>query len=136
MKHKILAYTLALSALVSTSAHAQVCDNWDRTDTTLATMAVAATLADWRQTQEIAKDNGKRWVEMNPLIGGRKQGKGYVPEMRDVNRHFVASLTLGAVAACMLPSEYRKMFLGGAAALELGIVIQNHNKGIQIKVNF
>lgn len=98
--------------------------DWELIDRQLAATALVATTMDWAQTRTIAK-NPQQFYEMNPLLGRH-------PSMGDVNRHFVGAIAIGTVVAFSLPKTERRWFLGGAAALEIGVVAHNLSVGIRM----
>jgi hypothetical protein len=86
----------------------------------LATLAV-----DYKQTLDIKNHPGM--YERNPLLGDHPS---------DVRiRNYFALAAIGSVATIyLLPSEYRKYFIGGVLTVEL-IAIGN-NKSIGLRTNF
>jgi hypothetical protein len=100
--------------------------DWDRTDYVLLGAALTTIAIDWGQTRYIAR-HPQTYHEINPILGKH-------PSVGKVDRYFAASM-LGTVGIAMvLPTTYRKYWLGGVAVFELGFII--HNKNLGIKVDF
>jgi len=121
--NRAIAFLLLLTLI--NSAKAELCpapdfDNWDKT---LSATATAAFLADWRQTQVIAK-HPSEWHELNPILGEH-------PTIGQVNRHFLWNgLLISGVAYC-LPSTWRKGYLITVTAVEVSFARHNYNLGIR-----
>lgn len=117
---------LALSLLAATSANAA--DDWTATDKVMLGTAVAAISYDWAQTRTIARQPD-RFHE-----AGNKFFLGSHPSVGRVNTYFVGYIAVTVGIAYVLPSEYRKLYLGGVILYETALVI--HNNGIGIKASF
>lgn len=104
--------------------NSRAADAWDATDKTLAAIAVTAAVIDWGQTRTIAR-NPDTWYERNNLMGPH-------PTVGEVDKHFAVGIVAGALIAHFLPATARKWFLGGVAAIEIGVVANNHSIGIRV----
>ena len=100
-------------------------ESWDKTDYLLLGTLVTFTIIDWGQTRYIAS-NSDRFNELSPLLGDH-------PSIGKVNRHFVMSSIAIVGVAMILPSKYRKLFLGATAILEIGVTAHNRSIGIGMK---
>lgn len=101
-------------------------DSWDRTDIMLGAVALTATVVDWGQTRYIAK-HPDQFRERNSSLGEH-------PGTGRIDTYFAGVMVGSAVIAHILPSHYRKWFLGSLAVLEIGVTM--HNRNIGIKVSF
>ncbi len=111
-----------LLALILLSCSLAQADEWDTTDKALAATALTAEVMDWHQTREIAH-NPQSFHELNPILGQH-------PSVRDVNRYFIGSIAATYLLADALPENWRKMFLAGAATVEIGVVAHNYHIGL------
>lgn len=116
-------WTIIVLILISTPVGAF--DKWDRTDYTLLAMSTAVMAIDWRQTRRIAEEP-KRFYEMNPILPRH-------PDHNQVDLYFAASWLIKVGIAHVLPSDYRKIWLGAMAVGTLGIVIHNNNIGLGLR---
>lgn len=114
---------IAAIALLATS-QAVSADDWDTVDFALLTAATTALVLDWGQTRRIAR-NPDEFYEKNTLLGDH-------PSTGDVDKHFAAALLGTIVIAEILPSYYRKTWLGVVTAVEVGFVQQNYQLGIKM----
>lgn len=122
--NKIKTPLLALS-LLSIIPICQAKDEWDTLDKSLATAAIASTVIDWRQTQQIAKSS-LIYHENNKILGEH-------PSINKVNTYFISSLVIGSLIADNLPSSYRKGFLVGITTTEILYVRHNLHIGVGVK---
>ena len=138
---------LVLLSFLSFSVYA---DEWKASDKAMLGAAAALLVVDWGQTRDLTNPQQcVRWVEQvnqNFSIGARqetyecRQKKEYnpilgeYPSRQDVDRYFAAAILGTAAIAYLLPSEYRKYFLGGVIVLEVATVLHNHSVGL--RVNF
>ena len=97
-------------------------DDWDGVDYALLGAMTAAQVIDWRQTRQIA-EQPERFHEVNPLIGRH-------PNISRVDLYFVASFAVKLGVAHVLPSEWRKVWLGTMAVGSMCLVIHNDSVGI------
>lgn len=100
-------------------------DDWSTTDKAFAAAALVPTLADWSQTRYIAR-HPDEFRELNPTMPSH-------PSSSQVDAHFAGGIVLGAVIADWLPSDYRKIFLGSVAAIEIGVVSHNYEIGVKTR---
>jgi hypothetical protein len=126
MTRSISSSLAALFALfiISPAAHA-----WSQQDTIWETAYLAAHVADWGQTRDIAKQcaSSGNYKESNTLLGECPSGDA-------VNAYFLGTALLHAGAAHMLPRKYRRMFQVGTLGMQLNVI--NSNKQIGLKVSF
>jgi hypothetical protein len=103
-------------------------DDWDDTDRNLAAAALVIGAIDMGQTIEISNNchNNIDRFERNPILGR-------CPEKHQVYKYFIASAIFTIAAADALPADYRKLWLGSAAAYELYFVGRNINIGIGVR---
>lgn len=113
---------LILATLLSFSSYGA---EWDTVDRTLGATALAATVIDWRQTQQIA-ESPTVYYEHNPIIGIH-------PNMKRVNSYFLGYILITGLIADTLPSDYRKAFLAGYTTVEIATVGHNLQLGIGFK---
>jgi hypothetical protein len=97
--------------------------DWDRTDYVLLTAASVGTYIDWRQTQYIAR-HPDQFRETNRALGDH-------PTVTQVNVYFARTSVLTGALAYFIPSEYRKMYLGLIAAVEIDATARNRRLGIK-----
>ena len=104
--------------------------DWDTTDRILGGTALISTVIDWRQSHYIAthptSPNGD-FAETNKVLGQH-------PSPGRVNTYFAGGIIIGGLSANLLPSPYRKLFLGGIAYIEIDSV--KHNRSIGIRIVF
>jgi hypothetical protein len=101
-------------------------EDWSTSTKILTMSAMALTVADWGQTRDIVKSNG-RYVELNRILGPQ-------PSMGKVNAYFVGMLVSQFLVAEFLPDPYKTMVLSGVIGMELQAV--GNNKSIGLKINF
>ena len=99
-------------------------DKWDRTDYALLAVSTLTMGIDWRQTRRIA-EQPERYYETNPIIGRH-------PSLDRVDQYFAISWIIKAGIAYILPSQWRKVWLGGIIGVETGCVFRNTNIGLGI----
>jgi hypothetical protein len=97
---------------------------------------VALELADWAQTMSASQQttgpgslpwNNHQRSEMNPILGR-------YPTRRALNNYFAVIIPATYVIADLLPHNLRKLYLGGAIALEAACVSHNYAIGVRIKL--
>jgi len=99
-------------------------DKWDKTDIILLSASTVALAIDWRQTRRIA-EQPDRFFEINPILGRH-------PSLSQVDMYFMVSLIVNVGVAHILPSKWRKIFLGAMTMWEVGFVTHNNNIGLGI----
>ncbi len=100
-------------------------DDWDRTDYALLGTSTALMVVDWRQTHQIAA-HPRKFHEINPIIGRH-------PSHADVDIYFATSWLVKAGIAHVLPSAYRKAWLGAITGGSLAMVIHNNSIGLGVR---
>ena len=118
---RLIAFIMAI--LLAPSAYAA--DKWDTTDIALGVSALALTIMDYGQTRYIS-DNPEQFTERNPLMGKH-------PSRDDVNLYFAGAAVVGLAVAHFLPSEWRKVWLGGWIAAEGITVYHNDLIGVGVR---
>jgi hypothetical protein len=126
-------------ALVLLLPGAVMAADWTATDTTLLGSALALTAIDWGQTRYMAKTmytekwnfdgtpavSARSHYETNPLLGRE-------PRLKTIDRYFPAAMLGTAVLSVVMPTTYRRTFLGGVILLESAVVLRNHQIGLRV----
>ena len=115
--------TIVFFAVLALPSDCKAADAWSTTDKALATAFVAGSIADWRQTRDIA--NHPDIHEVNPFLGDH-------PSNSRIDTFFVASRLITLGAAHFLPGKYRTPFLTGAVAIQVGYVANNAHLGLKV----
>ena len=102
------------------------CATWTKEQVLLQGVASTLKIIDWGQTLDIA-DKPDRYEETNPILGKH-------PSRAEVNRYFGYSVGTQLLITHLLPSEWRKFWLGGWIGVS-GYYV-NHNYGVGLRVNF
>lgn len=84
---------------------------------------------DWLQTRQIAK-NPDKWTEEWSWVLDEH------PSEKAVDNYFAGAIAGNILIHKLLGEKERKAFGAALTALELGAIINNHNLGIRIKLNF
>ena len=114
---------ITLLIFLPLTAHAF--DPWDRTDKVLAGMYLLATATDWRQTVYIAH-HPETTREINPILNEH-------PSEANVNQYFMASVAIKLLVAQVLPSKWRKVWLGSMFVVSGSLATYNASHGIKIE---
>lgn len=85
---------------------------------------MATYLADYAQTRDIK--NHPNMYETNIFMGKH-------PSDARVRNYFAAAALTTAAIVYVLPSEYRKYFIGGVILVELNVISNNKSAGIHMK---
>jgi hypothetical protein len=109
-------------ALISTTTQAQ---SWTVEERAWGVAAGALLLADWATTRYGSRHWNEGYHETNPLMGRH-------PHQDRVDLHFLIAIPAVYLFADYIPA-YRREFLMGVTALELGYVANNLRIGWQIK---
>lgn len=99
---------------------------WDKPDAFLLGTSVTLLVVDWSQTRYIAS-HPDQFHEKNRFLGVH-------PSISKVNRYFVANVVGTVGVAMVLPSRWRKFWLGGVSVIEISAV--RNNRSIGIKTDF
>lgn len=124
-----MTYTTKMSGLTAIiiflilASSAQAGDKWDNTDYTLLAVATVGTVADWQQTRYIFR-NPDKYYERNPILGKHLS-------QESVDLYFLGAAMVKVVVAELLPSKWRKVWLGGWVAVQAGVVVHNYHIGIR-----
>jgi len=102
------------------------CDPWTKEQVLLQGTSLSLNVIDWGQTLDIV-DRPDEYYETNPILGK-------YPDRGEVNRYFACSMALKVLITHLLPSEYRKYWLGGNILVS-GYYVQN-NYRIGLRVNY
>ena len=116
---RILALLLALLPAV---AHA---DDWSAADKALLGAALTAIAIDYAQTRFISEHPHDFHEQGNKFFLGSH------PSVGRVNTYFAAYALTTVGMAYVLPSDYRKLYLGGITLYETYLVVNNHRIGIR-----
>lgn len=118
----ILKKVLIVVFLVLLSSVAAAGDSWDRTDKILICTTMATAALDYSQTMHIARNPQDHW-EYNPLLGEH-------PSPGKVRAAFFIGAAVKIIVAELLPSKYRKIWLGGLTLASGSVAVMNHQHGI------
>jgi len=105
---------------------AQAADKWTKAEIGLQTLSTSLQIIDWGQTLDIA-DKPDQYSEINPIVGEH-------PSRGRVNTYFAVSVLSNILIAHLLPSTWRKVWLGSRIAVS-GYLI-NKSYGIGLRINF
>ena len=100
-------------------------DEWVKEDTEREAVYAALLIADWRQTQDIARHANIE--ESNEILGEH-------PTNGRINRYFVVANTLQLSIAYALPAAWRKAWQYSGIGFEFAMV--RHNKLIGLSMRF
>lgn len=120
MKKIWLTIVLVLFASVATAG-----DSWDRTDKILLGTTMATAALDYGQSMHIAR-NPRDHFEYNPIFGEH-------PSPAAVRNAFLIGAVVKIIVAELLPSRYRKIWLGGLTVTSGFMVAMNHQHGISFE---
>lgn len=115
---------LIISLLFFFSSSVMAFDSWTIEDKALAATMSTLVIIDWGQTINITRNPS--YHEVNPLLGPHPSGK-------DVNLYMGSAIISSLTIAYLLPSNYRKLFMGSVISLELPYVYNNHQIGLRVQ---
>jgi hypothetical protein len=98
---------------------------WTTSEKALLAAATVAMVIDWRQSRVIAENPGQ-YHERNPFLGRH-------PSRGTVDIYFAAALLGNALIAHALPRNWRKAWLIGMTAMEVGVIANNLAVGIGVQ---
>jgi hypothetical protein len=98
-------------------------DPIDKDDMLLFSSFFILEMVDWGQTRTIAL-NPNQYGEQNTILGEH-------PTLEAVDHYFYTSLVVVPTVAYILPSKYRKIWLGLATMVELKYTYDNYSVGIK-----
>jgi hypothetical protein len=116
-------FLILVGILLLCSAPAHAGDKWDNTDLSLLAASTALFVVDWQQTRYVAR-NPDKYAELNPLMGRH-------PNTQTIDLTMAGTFLATVVIAELLPSKWRKIWLGGVVVVEGGSVINNVSIGIR-----
>ena len=119
-KFKISAIMIVISLCWPIQVYA---DEWTSEDTRRELVYAALVIADWRQTQDIARHPDME--EDNELLGER-------PTNGQINRYFIVANALQFAIAYYLPSDWRRSWQTVGIGFELAFVVNNKQAGLSI----
>jgi hypothetical protein len=96
---------------------------WTTEQKTLAAVASAAMLIDYRQTKSIVGSD--RFYEQNPILPRH-------PTHSDINRHFVLTPIIAYFVLDNIDSESRTWALRVLTVVQIGIVAHNYSLGVRV----
>ena len=111
-----------LSALLLSST-LLASDPWSKQDKLLEGAFIAASVLDWRQTQDIK--NHPSLYEQNSILGRH-------PSNKTINAYFATSILLHAAVADQLHGKWRTAWQAVWVGLEVGTVQRNYELGIRL----
>jgi hypothetical protein len=123
--HNLKKWIIIFLSILILSAPVYGADPWSNTDIAMATTAIASLAIDWRQTKQISS-HPDRWSEANPILGRH-------PSNNQVDLYFAGSTVVLITIANFLPSNWRKVLLGGIIIGESKSIINNIGNGISIR---
>ena len=116
-------FRVAFLLLLASNAFA--IERWDTTDKILLGTAMATATLDYGQTMHIAR-NPQDHFEYNPILGEH-------PSPTAVRNAFMIGAVVKIIVAELLPSKYRKIWLGGLTLTSGAVVLMNHQHGISFE---
>ena len=100
-------------------------DPWTKSQAIAQGAVTLLSVIDWGQSLDIA-DNPDQYREINPALGDH-------PDRGRVNLYFACSILIKAVVTWLLPSKWRKYWLGGNIAASGYLVEHNQSIGLEVK---
>ena len=101
------------------------CEDWDKVDYALLGVSTIAQGIDWRQTRQAMGRTDVIYFETNPILGSR-------PSKDSVDLYFAISFATKVGVAYLLPSDLRKVWLGGWTVMNGYNVDKNRSHGLSI----
>ena len=124
MKNKIIILIVTM-VIILYSSFAFSREKWDKTDKILLGTCLVTSMVDYGNTMHIAR-NPQDHFEYNPLLGTH-------PSPDKVRGAFLIGLISKIIIAELLPSKYRKIWLGGWTIASGTMVVINHEHGISFE---
>ena len=109
--------------LFSGCAHYQP-DPWTKDQMLLQGTSLTLNIIDWGQTLDIVDKPGE-YYETNPILGDH-------PSRAEVNRYFAASMLSKILITHLLPSDWRKYWLGLNIGVSGYYVHNNYRIGLRV----
>ena len=100
-------------------------DPWTEDQVVLQGVATALGVMDWKQTLYVA-DHPDEYYEVNPIIGKH-------PDRSRVNAYFALVIPARILVTWLIPSEWRKYWLGSNMLISGYMVYNNYKVGIRVK---
>lgn len=133
---------LAIALLLACAAEQARGDDWTTGDTVRQAALSALILADWGQTQQIARgglDQCKGAQTRCTYYFERGPAAHFIgtnPSVGQVNNYFAASLLLSAGVAAVLPRGWRDAFQYVYIGYEVRSVESNRGMGLTVRLPF
>lgn len=99
-------------------------DPWTKEQIVIQGVVTGLNVIDWGQTLDIAGKPDK-YCEINPIIGEH-------PSKGRVNCYFATSIIVKILITYVIPSKYRKYWLGCNIAMSGYLVHKNYRIGLRI----
>lgn len=128
----------ALVAIVFSQSALAVCDNWTRTDTAMLGGALALQAIDWNQTRKVTSEYQTQMDDFGTTQSFRSRKElnvllGSEPSVAEINRYFIMTMTGTVAISCLLPTNWRQMFLGGVIFVQASVVLRNQRVGLKFE---
>ncbi len=118
---------IIISALFCSCAHFDYTpDPWTKDEVTMQSLAIGLNVMDWGQTLDIS-DKPDEYYETNFILGEH-------PSRSEVNMYFASLIVSELLITHLLPTKYRKYWLGLNVGVAGSMVKNNYHVGL--KVNF
>ena len=125
-KEKQMKYLLVIISVLVLSSCAYTPDRWTKEQVMLQGVSSTLNIIDWGQTLDIV-DKPDTYCEINPIVGKH-------PSRAEVNRYCACALIGKILVTYLLPSKYRKYWLGSNILIS-GYLVQN-NYRIGLRINY
>lgn len=116
---------LRVAILLLIASNALAGERWDTADKILLGTTMATAAVDYGQTMHIAR-NPQDHFEYNPILGEH-------PSPGAVRNAFLIGAVVKIIVAELLPSTYRKIWLGGLTVASGAVVVMNRQHGISFE---
>lgn len=102
-------------------------DEWSKNEIGLQALSTGLQVVDWGMTLDIVDRGDENYWEINPILGEH-------PDRGKVNTYFALSIVSNILIAHILPSDWRKVWLGGRIMVSGYLIDRNY--GIGLRINF
>ena len=132
---KLCLLVILLSSLICHKAYAwefRPFNDWDKTEKALFASNCVLRTVDMLQTNDIYARKDEGYYEMNPLIdaGVDKFGTKFIPVW------FITGTIAEYLIVDAMPHPWRKAALGVFNAVSIGLIYNNHQKGLGLNFSF